>query len=101
MAALAKQLILRPLIVLAGCLSFCVVILPAAAGSDPQDADSAAILQQYAAAARAGDAVAALGYLLDYEVLTRGENAPPTARSICTRTTAVGTSTVIPTPCPR
>jgi tetratricopeptide (TPR) repeat protein len=79
-AALAKQLILRSLIVLAGCLSFCVVSLPAAAASDPQDADSAAILQQYAAAARAGDAVAALGYLLDYEVLTRGENAPPTAR---------------------
>ena len=80
MAALAKQLILRSLIVLAGCLSFCAVSLPAAAASDPQDADSAAILQQYAAAARAGDAVAALGYLLDYEVLTRGENAPPTAR---------------------
>ena len=80
MTALAKQPIWRPMIVLVGCLCFSLVRPAAAAESNPQDADSAAILQKYAAAARAGDAVTALGYLLDYEVLTRGENAPQTAR---------------------
>lgn len=53
---------------------------PAAAESDLQDKESLEILAKYETAAKERDVVAALGHLVDYSVLARGENAPQTAQ---------------------
>ena len=68
------------MIVWSGLFCFCIAGLPVAAESDPRDAESLAILARYEAAAKERDVVGAVGYLVDYSVLTRGENAPQTAQ---------------------
>lgn len=50
------------------------------AASETEDAQGLAILARYAAAAEKRDVVAAVGHLLDYSVLTEGENSPQTAQ---------------------
>lgn len=77
---LVDRLTPRLMIVWAGIFGFCIAGLPVAAESGPHDAEGLAILAKYEDAARERDVVAALAYLLDYSVLSRGENAPQTAQ---------------------